>query len=171
MKREIEIQFGDIILRSIQKRDIEFIRILRNKNRQYFLYSGIISTEEQCKWYEKYEIAELDYMFIAFLKNNEEELAVGTAAIYDIDTKAGSCEFGRIIVDHDATNRRGLGVEIVNAVCKIAKQQFGVKVVKLEVYENNAPAIKTYLKAGFKAIGKRTNDDKMEVLMMEKQVN
>ena len=47
--------FEDIVLQPLEEKDIENLRLLRNKdeNRRCFLYQEIISKENQKKWYEK----------------------------------------------------------------------------------------------------------------------
>jgi ribosomal protein S18 acetylase RimI-like enzyme len=49
----------------------------------------------------------------------------------------------------------GLGKYVMSEVLKMAKKDLlGLKIFKLEVYENNKPAIALYKKMGFKEVGK-----------------
>ena len=62
MKHNFEFSYGEIILRPLQQWDIEQLRILRNRERKFFLSQKIISEEDQLRWYEKYCLNE-DIMF------------------------------------------------------------------------------------------------------------
>lgn len=78
---------------------------------------------------------------------------VGAVAIYQVDTKKKTAEFGRLMIDREAAGVGGLGVKVTQAVCKIAFEQLGVHTVLLEVYEDNEAAKVTYQRAGFVPVG------------------
>ena len=61
--------FEDIVLKSLEQKNIEDLRILRNKkeNRKCFIYQNEITREEQEKWYKNYLKKENDIMFSAFI--------------------------------------------------------------------------------------------------------
>lgn len=159
-------KFQNILLKPLLKEEIEILRILRNKegNRKCFIYQREISKEEQEKWYQKYLEKEDDVMFAAYLDNIETP--VGYVALYDIDKDNKSCEFGRILVDKDKVKEKGIGYLITRCCCNIAVEELGMERIYLEVFSDNIPAIKTYLKAGFEEKKKYVKDDR-EIIYME----
>lgn len=170
MKEEIIIVKDGIRIKTICQEDIEYIRQLRNKNKNYFLYSEEISKRDQIKWYEKYTKDKTDYMFIISRLINDEEIKLGVAAIYHIDSIKRECEFGRIIVDRENVCQKGMGVVITKSICDIAKEFFHIASVRLEVFDDNEPAKKTYIRAGFEINGYLcdTNTKKRVLKMIRK---
>ena len=145
MRHSLGIKQERVRLSPLQVDDIEKMRILRNKHRTCFVFSGEISRESQEQWYKNYLVQPTDYMFSVFYQNHW----VGAVAIYNVDEKKQQAEYGRLLIDHEATDVRGLGVDATRAACSIAMSKLGLQSVVLEVYADNAAAQITYLKAGF----------------------
>ena len=167
MLHELKKKFEDIVLKPLEQKNIEDLRNLRNKkeNRKCFIYQKEITKEEQEKWYKKYLEKEEDLMFSAFLKENEEN-PVGFAALYDIDKNSKKCEFGRIIVDKSKVIKKGIGYQITKCLCDIGFQNLGLDMIYLEVFSDNIPALKTYLKVGFVEKNRYKKEDR-EIIYME----
>ncbi|RRD40750.1 N-acetyltransferase [Leptotrichia sp. OH3620_COT-345] len=167
MKKSLKKEFNDIILKSLEKKDIEILRNLRNKeeNRKCFIYQKEISKEEQENWYEKYIKKEDDVMFTAYLKESDR-VPIGFAALYNIDKEKKCCEFGRIVIDKSKTGKKGLGYQITACLCNIGFENMDVEKIYLEVFSDNIPALKTYLKVGFEE-KKRYIKDNKEIIYME----
>ena len=136
---------GRIVLKSMVAEDIEKMRLLRNKNRLYFIHPEEITEEAQKQWYEAYLLKNDDYLFSVFY----QEKWIGTVSIYHVDQKQDKAEFGRLMIDRTAAGVGGLGVGATQAACQIALEQLGIHTVVLEVYEDNEAAKITYQKAGF----------------------
>ena len=66
--------------------DIEELRRIRNKERQYFATQNEISKEMQEEWYAKYLQRDDDIMF-KIVSKKEPDLFIGAIALYDIDEK------------------------------------------------------------------------------------
>ena len=166
MIHKIEGKYDKIILKPLEEENIEDLRLLRNRmeNRKCFIYQKEISKEEQKKWYNKYLENENDVMFSAYIE--KEEKPIGYVALYDIDDKKKSCEFGRIIVDKTKISEKGIGFQITKCCCDIGIVKLGMTKIYLEVFSDNIPAFKTYLKAGFNEKKRYLNDDR-EVIYME----
>ena len=167
MKHNFNGRFEDIVLKPIEKENIETLRILRNRdeNRKCFIYQNKILEEEQKKWYKEYLEKENDIMFSAFIKE-DLEVPIGYVALYDIDKDTKKCEFGRIIVDRGRIFKKGTGYQITKCLCEIGFKKLGMDIIYLEVFSDNIPALKTYLKAGFIEKKKYEKDGK-EIIYME----
>ena len=167
MTHNFQNKFEDIVLKPLEQKNIEDLRNLRNKeeNRKCFIYQKEITKEEQENWYKRYSEKEEDLMFSAFLKENEE-YPVGFAALYNIDKNNKKCEFGRIIVDKSKVTKKGIGYQITKCLCDIGFQDLGLDMIYLEVFSDNIPALKTYLKVGFIEKNRYQKDNK-EIIYME----
>ena len=167
MKKVCFGNYDDIRLFPIEKEDIEEIRILRNDNKNFFFYSEEITEEEQKKWFEKYIKKDDDYTF-KIVKTSDLHDIIGIVALYDFIPDIKQCEFGRIIINHNKNNERGIGLKATECACQIAFEQLGVDKIILEVFADNIRAFKTYLKAGFKEIRREcTQSNKKEIIYME----
>ena len=116
-------------------------------------------------FYINYLKKENDIMFSAFI-NGVLEKPIGYAALYDIDKNSKKCEFGRIIVDKSRVSKKGIGYQITKCLCEIGFEKLGLEMIYLEVFSDNIPAIKTYLKAGFIEKNRYKKEDK-EIIYME----
>lgn len=158
MKHTYSAHLGELHLNPIEEVNLEQMRLLRNSNRQWFVFSDEISSEEQECWYREYLQKEGDYMFSIYFRN----MWVGTVAIYDI---CGSrAEFGRLMIDRKSAGRGGLGVDAVRGACQIAFEQLRLTQLYLKVYLDNIPAQITYLKAGFRPVRIKNDMLQMELL-------
>jgi RimJ/RimL family protein N-acetyltransferase len=163
MKHNYTGEYGGIRLCPLAVEDIEKMRLLRNKNKKCFVYSKEISAEKQKKWYTEYLNKKNDYMFSVFA----DGAWTGAVSIYDVDATNGTAEFGRLMIDRTAADRGGLGYEATVCACRIAFRCLCMRKIRLEVYADNEPAKKTYLKAGFTSVGERFDDFGEKMLLME----
>jgi len=153
-----------INVRELLKEDIEFLRVLRNKdvNRKNFIYQKEISSEDQQLWFESYSKNTQDHMY-SVVRNSDDSL-IGFAALYNM--KELEAEFGRLIVDKEKYNQPGLGKLILRHLIDIAKVQFHLNKLKLDVFADNIPALKIYEQCGFKEYD-RVNLDNRILIKME----
>jgi len=147
MKQSYFAKYKSIKIKPLIYENIEDMRILRNKNRNFFVSSKEISSEQQEKWFQNYIVKEDDYLFSVFY----EDIWIGTVSIYDI--KDDCAEFGRLMIDKTKVNKKGLGMESTICVCNLAFEKLGIKNIHLEVYKDNIAAIKTYQCARFSIVG------------------
>lgn len=164
MQHEFYGGSGKVLLRPLREDDIEYIRILRNRHRECFLFSGEISAGAQKQWYTTYLKKEGDYIFTVCLG----ERSIGAVAIYEVDKGTGTGEFGRLMIERQSPIIKGLGVDTTKAACQIAFEQMGLSKLKLEVYCDNIAAQITYLKAGFRPTDTFMDKDGKNVLQMER---
>lgn len=139
----------EIVVREIDRDDILKIMDWRNQSsvRQQFIFSELLTYEQQVKWYENYCTKDNDKMFVAGFMN---ELDVfGTMALYNINFNEKKAEFGRLMIDLNYRGR-GLGVKMLIAILKYGFVHLGLEQIYLFVFDDNKYALRTYLDIGFK---------------------
>lgn len=161
LEHQFFVEKNHLLLRPLLIDDIESMRLLRNRNRNYFLFSEQITVEEQNTWYKSYQNKEKDYMFSIFYK----QFWIGAVAIYDV--KDGHGEFGRLMIDSSREGCKGLGVRVTKMISEIAFLEMNLHVLDLEVYCDNVAAQITYLKAGFLPVGIFSTVDGTKMLQMQ----
>ena len=112
MKHQYEYVNKRIILKPLEAEDIENLRNLRNRNKQFFATQAEITKEGQENWYCNYLQKDNDIMFKVVLKEKPEQF-IGAVAVYDIDWVEKTCEFGRIVIDKELVQEKGIGTEII----------------------------------------------------------
>ena len=162
MRHNYEFEYKRILLKPLEKEDIEELRVLRNSERQWFLTQQEITKEGQEMWYQSYLNRENDIMF-KITKKEDPEKFIGAIALYDINWDLGVSEFGRTVVDKAKVPEKGIGTEATKAVC-----QFGFEVLKLKkivavALKSNERIMKVYKRAGFYIIGE--HDDVYDIEM------
>ncbi len=164
--KDINIQIGDIVIVPLRKNVIESLRKLRNQkeNRSCFFYQEEITKYDQETWYKKYITDPTDIMFFAF-HSGTSEVAIGYAALYRIDFKKHTCEFGRLLVEEGYRNQ-GIGYKLTMALCQIAFKQLGMKIIYLSVFSSNLSAINLYKQIGFREV-RKSYIREQEIIYME----
>ncbi|WP_190318210.1 GNAT family N-acetyltransferase [Bacillus wiedmannii] len=91
----------NLLIREITEKDIELIRKWRNQAdiRQYFIDNNYIDKNQQKEWLKKYSQKKDDIMFV-IEETLEFKKAIGTVALYNIDSKNNSVEFGRLMIGY-----------------------------------------------------------------------
>jgi RimJ/RimL family protein N-acetyltransferase len=92
-----------------------------------------------------------DYHFVACLV--EDGRPIGTVGLHRLDLENGKAEFGISIGEKEVWNR-GYGTEALHAICDFGFGALRLERIELEVYEDNARAIRSYEKAGFRPEGR-----------------
>lgn len=164
MKHDYTQSFDRVELVPLSSEDAEKMRLLRNRNSRFFFNASVIEKEQQQCWYQKYLNTPGDYMFSVYLKG--PGIWVGAVGIYDVDPQNGSAEFGRILIDKQAAQQSGLGVDTTKAACEFAFRELGLQTIHLEVYAQNLPAVTTYLKAGFHEDKRTLDSENREIIYM-----
>ena len=152
MRHNYHFQHGRISLRPLEERDIEELRVLRNKNQEFFFQSSQISEEQQKEWFQRYLAKNDDVMFAVELVERPGEF-IGAIAIYDIDPNSGIAECGRTVLDKDKAPIKGIGTEVTAAACYVAFSQMGVKKIVAQILKSNERILKVDTRAGFVVVG------------------
>lgn len=154
--------YGRVFITPLTSNYLEDLRLMRNKESQWFINSNHISEEQQIEWYNNYIKRDKDYMFEVHAQTPGNPF-IGAVALYNHDVLADTIEFGRLIVDGSVTGERGLGLDVTVCACMIAFHDLSANQVYLEVLRENARAIRTYEKVGFSECGVNARLIKMQL--------
>ena len=152
MNHSYRIQYKRVLLRPLKEQDIEELRVLRNKNRAFFVDSRYISPDQQKTWFQQYLEKENDVMFAVELTDHPDEF-IGAIALYNMRPQTKTMEFGRTLIDKEKAPEKNIGTEAVIAVCRAAFENLKAETVTAEVLKGNEQACRAYAKAGFIIVG------------------
>lgn len=76
------------------------MRILRNQERKWFIYSEKIDKKAQQFWYKKYLQTENGYMF-AVSEVKRPNIFVEELALYNFNSERKASEFGPVAINHN----------------------------------------------------------------------
>jgi len=156
-KRKVEPLVGKhCALRLIEPRDLETLRRWRNQDsiRSWFVHSDVISPEQQAEWWNAYKDRDDDFVFI-IEEIGEQRAPVGAVSIYHVDPGGRRAEYGRLMIGEAQARGKGLGRDATRLAFRFAFDVLELKEVYLEVFEDNAPAIRIYEQCGFELTGKK----------------
>lgn len=165
MDHNLSGTFESIVIKPLHQEHIELLRLVRNRDdvRTCFFYSGIISAEEQKKWYTSYLQQLNEYMFSIFSQKTGDW--IGAAALYHVDDTTHQAEFGRFLIA-PPYKKCGFGKIAVRGVCSIGFTQLKLDSIYLEVFENNHAARTCYTNTGFCTI-QRFKQNGLPALLMK----
>ncbi|KKQ18576.1 MAG: GCN5-related N-acetyltransferase [Berkelbacteria bacterium GW2011_GWA1_36_9] len=153
--------FGDkITIRKLSKGDLknskeflDFINSLVKEEAKILLKKELTLKEEKEKL-EKF-LESTDKKTMVFLIAEHSGKIVGTTSI-DLGRGRKNHIGGFGIIIRDSYRGMGLGKYMVGEVIRLAKKELrpAPKIIQLEVYANNKPAINLYKKMGFKAVAR-----------------
>lgn len=170
MKHDYCFNGTDLILRPLEEKDNESLRLLRNRpeNRIWFFGSDLIPPEGQSAWFARYLTKENDFMFSVFLPEDPETF-VGAIAIYDYEPESDSYEVGRLLLDSKNLPKRGMGVELISAVCEVSKKIWGNIGLRAQVFSNNERSLRCFVKNDF-IINDTVEQNGKEVILLSRRV-
>lgn len=142
------IDLDRIILKPLIEDDIEALRILRNREKIYFLNNSEISEEQQKRWYDNYLLKDDDIMFSIVPKSDLTKFC-GAIALYKIEKAKRLCEIGRTLVDKNILPDKGIGLEATRGACKFAFEILGVERIRTQIIRTNERSMKLHQRAGF----------------------
>lgn len=141
-----------IKIRPLHECDIGYLRNWRNDNElsRFLRDITFITPEMQLDWYHKYEM-DNDTVFFTVIEKGTDKV-VGSVAIYNFVGE--SCEVGKIVIGDASAHGKGIGYGSLILAMVVAIDKLGVKLIYLEVHEDNIAARTIYEKVGFKEIGR-----------------
>lgn len=141
-----------ISLRPIADADTENIVRWRNSPavRANFLDQRLFTAESHRWWLKnRVETGEVAQFIVTRLDTGQD---VGSVYLRDIDRDNGRCEYG-VFLGEESARGLGLGSEACRLACRYAFGALGLRRVFLRVLADNAGAIRSYEKAGFRREG------------------
>ena len=146
------VEFGHVKLRLLQPDDLPYTLAWRNEVdvRKWFKFSGVVSLEQHLVWFEKYQLKDDDFVFMALHSQTNERL--GQLAIYDVDSTLRQAEVGRFIAAPAAAGK-GFMTDALHGLAQIAERQLKLSRLFLEVFSSNARAIRLYERVGYQDCG------------------
>lgn len=146
-----ELVGKNINLVPIEIDDSDLLVEWRNNNLKYFYDQNPSNLENQLKWMGNYFKKLDDMMFIA---KSKENTPFGTVALYNIDVKSETAEFGRLLIGDDEFRGKGYSKEIINMVLKFGFKILKLRKIVLSVFDRNDIAKNLYLRVGFQITDK-----------------
>lgn len=170
MKHNYQYDGVELLLRPLEEKDIESLRLLRNRpeNRIWFFGSDVISAEAQKAWYERYLSKENDYMFSVFL-SEEPDTFIGAVALYGYDPETDSYEVGRLLLDSKNIPVRGMGAKLIACVCSLAGEIWGNIGLRAEVFNDNERSLRCFIKNDF-VMNDTTLENGKEVILLSRRI-
>jgi len=144
-------EYRDIIMRQIEKEDLEFVKEIRNhySTWKYLTTIGMFSSEKQNRWYSAIsESPNVEY-YIVTSKIGEK---IGYIRFDEIDWINRSVRIGADI--HMQYRNKGYGKKVYDLVLKFCFNFLNFNRIWLLVIENNEVALNLYRKKGFKEEGR-----------------
>lgn len=136
-----ELLSEKLILKSIDKNEIETIRIWKNEHKQYFFYQKDISEVEQLSWFDKFELNINDHMFII----NDDKTPVGCIGARLINNYV---DIYNVILGNKEYKGKHLMKNALWSVVTLFRYIYKTDNFQVSVLKNN-PAIMWYEKIGF----------------------
>jgi len=145
-----------IFLRPAERSDLPtFVRWFADGEMTHFLMARApFSLAGEESWFnsmlEKQGVS--DWFFVVCLLVDGR--AIGTTGLHDLNLEEGQAEFGITLGEKDEWNK-GYGTDTLRAICDFGFGQLRLERIRLDVYEQNTRAIRSYEKAGFQHEGVR----------------
>lgn len=162
----------EVTLRPIEESDADNIVRWRNTNevRRNLFSRSLLTKEQHLNYYRTVVCSGKCKQFIITIKE-QNEIDIGTVFLKNIDLNDLQAEFG-IFIGESAGRGKNCSLPATEQILRIAFREMGLVRVYLYVVEDNAPAIKTYLRAGFREINREPDrffreDISLDVIKME----
>lgn len=137
---------GGIRLRPLEQADLPMTLAWRNRDdvRIWFKSSAPLAAEQHAAWFAAYLGKAGDHVFIV----EHHGRPVGQVAIYAIDAEAGTAEIGRFVVAPGAGGKGHMRAAI-SGLMALARREWTLRRLYLEVFAHNERAIRLYRSLGF----------------------
>jgi len=155
------IEFIDILSADDELK--EKVRCWRNKERirKSMLMQHQISRKEHFKWIENLTKNNNQKFWIVFANG----ISIGSAYLQNTNYSKLSSEWG-FYIGEDAYKGKGLAKYIVYKLLHHFFEVMKFDVLFTKVFSDNVPAIKTYRKFKFSEIGRSSNNNSREIIIL-----
>lgn len=144
-----------LYLRPAERADLpDFVRWFADAEvRRHLALRAPFSLAMEEKWFDGMaeRQGKSDYHFVACLAADARP--IGTVGLHGLDLENGKAEFGISIGEKELWGQ-GFGTEALEAICDFGFGALRLERIELHVYEDNARAIRSYEKAGFRHEGR-----------------
>lgn len=153
---------GKVYLRPITPADTDKIVAWRNRDfvRKNFIYQKLFTREGHEAWLREQVESGHVAQFIICVAEKE----IGSVYLRDIDREKGEAEYGIFIGESEALGR-GYGTQAAKLMLNYGFETLGLQKIFLRLLEDNAKALGSYRKAGFKLL-----ENKRETVNLEQGV-
>jgi RimJ/RimL family protein N-acetyltransferase len=139
-----------IRLREYRKEDIpKALKFMNDPEIKRFLTPGIpflYTLEDETKWYDGQSALKDTYNFA--IESLDEKNYIGGCGINSLDWKNSVAVVG-IYIGEKTFWGKGYGTDAMNVLIKFIFEQMNINKIKLNVYDFNQRAVKSYEKSGF----------------------
>ena len=141
-----------ICLRPLNENDLPMTLEWRNQDhiREWFFDSKKIDHDQHIKWFDNYLNKDNDYVYIIEEKRGAQNSPIGQIALYNLDKENKCAELGRLMIGEHSARGKGLAKAAVNQLIFYAENHLNIRMIHLEVLENNLSAIAVYISCGFR---------------------
>lgn len=152
MQHSFCASYNNVMVRQIQEKDLEFLRIWRNdsSNSRYLNPIPYITQEMQQKWYKDY-LNDDTILTFGIVETELFNRLVGSVSIYDFSGGESNC--GKTMIGDAEARGHGLGFWGEVIALHIGFQKLGIKKYITDVHEDNAASQKMTARLGFQKIG------------------
>jgi diamine N-acetyltransferase len=142
------IKTDRVELRLLTEDDLDLTLAWRNRDdvRRWFKQSDIVSAEAHRAWFAANLMSDDSLMFV--VEDAATQAPVGQVSIYNIDREIGEAEVGRFIAAPGASGK-GYIRDAIAALVGFAWSELNLQRVYLEVYSENARAVRLYASLDF----------------------
>lgn len=143
-----------VFLRPAERSDIpDFVRWLNDYDTSRNLTTRApLSVPLEERWFEEMLARQGTEEYVFAICLLADGTAVGTASLFAIDRLNGNAGFG-IFIGEERSRGRGYGTDALAALCDFGFGELRLERIWLDVFTDNARAIRSYEKAGFSAEG------------------
>jgi RimJ/RimL family protein N-acetyltransferase len=143
---------GRVVLRPVDRVDLPFLVATLNEPsvRTGILRSQPISLAEEERWFDGLYKSNTDVVFLIeeAVGRDQKSRPIGACGLHRLDFRNRTASLG-IMIRGESDRGRGLGTEAAHALLNHAFDDLGCVRVELEVFPDNARAIRSYEKLGF----------------------
>ena len=144
----MRLKVGHYLLRKPEPKDAEQLVRFRNDREVSRWLGGFApgySTQDFVDWIESHRLKADEVLWVIADRNDS---CVGHVGLYEIDYRAGVCEFA-ICIGKKALWGKGLGQTVTSAVLDFAFEQLNMHRVEIEALSDNKQALTLYERHGF----------------------
>lgn len=145
-KRKLTLytEFGDLSLRSIEKKDQENLRNWKNQNRQFFFFKDLISLVDQMKWFSEYLKRLDDYIFVVSIHMQD----IGCLGFRL--SNGDEIDIYNVILGLPSMGKKGFMSQSIRMMCSFVLQEYSHPITLKVLLDN--PAYDWYVRQGFRNV-------------------